>query len=144
MSNFTFYKGLADALVGVILLTKPELIYHSAVAKALHRASGLRLPNPYPEGDAVSSQHAVAIMVIVVGCGHMRASYHRAALPPFVLMNALWSALAFGTVVLKPHRATSALLMTGINHAVFAAVMMLRTSIGIKEMLGAEQGIKAA
>ncbi|KAH7076157.1 hypothetical protein FB567DRAFT_535585 [Paraphoma chrysanthemicola] len=131
MSKFTFYKGLADALVGVVLLIKPEIIYHSAVARALHRVSGLRLPNPYPEGDAVSSQHAVAIMVIVVGCGHMRASYHRAALPPFVLMNALWSALAFGTVVLSPHRATSALLMTGINHAVFATVM------GIKEMFGA-------
>lgn len=64
MSRFTFWKGSADAVVGVILLIKPEIIYHSAVAKALNALSGLRLPNPYPTAeDAVSSQHAVAIMV---------------------------------------------------------------------------------
>jgi hypothetical protein len=64
MSRFTFWKGFADAAVGVILLTKPEIIYHSAVAKALHHISGLRLPNPHPESaDAISAQHAVAIMV---------------------------------------------------------------------------------
>jgi len=64
MSAFTFWKGLADAAVGVILLTKPEIIYHSAVAKALHRFSGLRLPNPHPtSAGEISSQHAVAIMV---------------------------------------------------------------------------------
>ncbi|ORY11448.1 hypothetical protein BCR34DRAFT_565370 [Clohesyomyces aquaticus] len=137
MSSFTFWKGFADAAVGVILLAKPEIIYHSAVAKALNRLSGLRLPNPYPTTeDGVSAQHAVAIIVIAVGLGHMRASYNRAALPPFVLMNALWSAFAFSTVILKPHRATSALLMTGINHAVFATVMVLRTGVGLKEMLG--------
>jgi hypothetical protein len=64
MSSFTFWKGFADAAVGVILLVKPEIIYHSSVAKALNRLSGLRLPNPYPTSeDAISSQHAVAIMV---------------------------------------------------------------------------------
>ena len=64
MSRLAFWKGLADAATGVILLLKPEIIYHSAVAKALHQLSGLRLPNPYPvaEGER-SSQHAVAIMV---------------------------------------------------------------------------------
>lgn len=64
MSTFTFWKGFADAAVGVILLVKPEVIYHSAVAKALHRLSGLRLPNPHPIAPGeVSSQHAVTIMV---------------------------------------------------------------------------------
>jgi hypothetical protein len=64
MSRFTFWKGFADAIVGVILLTKPEVIYHSVAAKALHRLSGLRLPNPWPTAEGeISSQHAVAIMV---------------------------------------------------------------------------------
>ncbi|KAF2647300.1 hypothetical protein K491DRAFT_723560 [Lophiostoma macrostomum CBS 122681] len=137
MSRFTFWKGFADAAVGVILLTKPELIYHSSAAKALHRLSGLRLPNPYPVAeDALSSQHAVAIMVIAVGLAHMRASLDKRALAPFVLMNALWSLFALSTVLLKPPRATSALLMTGINHAVFACVMVLNGRIRLSEVLG--------
>ncbi|KAF2013601.1 hypothetical protein BU24DRAFT_424599 [Aaosphaeria arxii CBS 175.79] len=142
MSKFTFWKGFADAAVGVILLTKPELIYHSAVAKTLHRLSGLRLPNPHPTAeDAISSQHAVAIMVIAVGVGHMRASSERKALPPIVLMNLIWSLLALGTVVLKPHRATSALLMTGINHAVFATIMILRARLSVLGVLGIKGGV---
>ena len=74
-----------------------------------------------------------------MGVGHMRASRGRSALPAFVLMNALWSGLAFATVVLAPHRATSALLMTGINHLVFSSIMILQNSIGLKEVLGLEQ-----
>lgn len=66
----------------------------------------------------------------------MRASRSRSALPPIVLMNALWSAFAFATVLFKPHRATSALLMTGINHFVFASVMILLSGMGLGEMLG--------
>jgi hypothetical protein len=67
MSRFTFWKGFADAVTGVILLTKPEIIYHSFVAKGLHRISGLRVPSPYPESaDGRSAQHAVAIMVSLV------------------------------------------------------------------------------
>lgn len=66
MSIFTFWKGFADAAVGVILLQKPEIIYHSVVAKALNRVSGLRLPNPHPTSPGeISSQHAVAIMVLL-------------------------------------------------------------------------------
>jgi hypothetical protein len=63
MATFTFWKGVADTVVGIILLTKPEIIYHSAVAKLLNRVSGLRLPNPHPTAEGeISSQHAVAIM----------------------------------------------------------------------------------
>lgn len=60
-----------------------------------------------------------------------------------VLMNALWSSFALLTVVLKPHRATSALLMTGINHAVFATTMMLTTGVGVREMVDLADGPKA-
>lgn len=64
MTTFTYWKGIADAVTGVILLTKPEIIYHSVVAKFMSRVSGLRLPNPYPTAEGeISSQHAVAIMV---------------------------------------------------------------------------------
>ena len=64
MSQFTFYKGLADSAVGVVLLTKPQLIYHSTIARFLHERSGLRLPNPNPSNvETLSAQHAVAIMV---------------------------------------------------------------------------------
>lgn len=64
MATFTYWKGVADAASGIILLTKPELIYHSVVAKFLNRISGLRLPNPHPTAEGeISSQHAVAIMV---------------------------------------------------------------------------------
>lgn len=67
MSTFTFWKGFADAAVGVALLVKPEIIYHSAVSKALSQVSGLRLPNAYPTAPGeVSSQHAVAIMVKIL------------------------------------------------------------------------------
>lgn len=63
MSRFVFWKGAADAAIGIILLAKPEIIYHSVAAKALSQLSGLRLPNPCPTAeDAISSQHAVAIM----------------------------------------------------------------------------------
>jgi hypothetical protein len=55
-------------------------------------------------------------------------------------MNALWSAFAFATVTLKPHRATSALLMTGINHAIFATVMILNTGVGLREMIQLKSG----
>jgi hypothetical protein len=73
MSTFTFWLGIADAAVGTILLTKPEIIYHSALARLLNRASGLRLPNPYATaGGEVSAQHAVAIIVcsssLICGC----------------------------------------------------------------------------
>lgn len=51
-------------------------------------------------------------------------------------MNAVWSALALGTVVFKPHRATSALLMTGINHFIFASIILLRSGMTLEEMLG--------
>ncbi|KAH7379427.1 hypothetical protein DE146DRAFT_318221 [Phaeosphaeria sp. MPI-PUGE-AT-0046c] len=137
MSTFTFLKGLADSVVGIILLTKPAIIYHSAVARFLHERSGLRLPNPDPSSlETLSAQHAVAIMVIAVGVGHMRASRDRKALPPIVLMNACWAALALGTVILAPHRATSALLMTGINHSFFASVMILTSGVSLRAMLG--------
>ncbi|OAL53419.1 hypothetical protein IQ07DRAFT_641807 [Pyrenochaeta sp. DS3sAY3a] len=137
MSTFTFWKGAADAAVGVILLAKPEIIYHSFAAKALSRLSGLRLPNPYPTAAGeVSAQHAVAIMVIVVGIGHMRASRERRAITAFALMNAVWASLAFGTVVFKPHRATSALLMTGINHLVFSSVIIWQSKMGVRELFG--------
>ncbi|OAK96991.1 hypothetical protein IQ06DRAFT_296217 [Phaeosphaeriaceae sp. SRC1lsM3a] len=137
MSTFTFLKGLADSVVGIILLTKPAIIYHSAVARFLHERSGLRLPNPNPSSlETLGAQHAVAIMVIAVGVGHMRASRNRAALPPIVLMNACWAILALGTVVLTPHRATSALLMTGLNHSVFSVVMMLTSGVSFRGMLG--------
>ena len=64
MTTFTYWKGIADAATGVILLLKPEIIYHSFIAKFLNRISGLRLPNPYPKAEGeISSQHAVAIMV---------------------------------------------------------------------------------
>lgn len=64
MSTFTFLKGLADSVVGIILLTKPAIIYHSAVARFLHERSGLRLPNPNPNSlETLGAQHAVAIMV---------------------------------------------------------------------------------
>ena len=64
MTTFTYWKGVADVATGVVLLTKPEIIYHSVVARFLNEISGLRLPNAHPttEGE-VSSQHAVAIMV---------------------------------------------------------------------------------
>jgi hypothetical protein len=50
-------------------------------------------------------------------------------------MNAAWSFLAIGTVLLKPHRATSALLMTGINHAIFASVMKWSSGLTVKQIL---------
>ncbi|KAF1924389.1 uncharacterized protein M421DRAFT_424839 [Didymella exigua CBS 183.55] len=143
MTTLTYWKGIADAATGVILLTKPEIIYHSAVAKFLKKVSGLRLPNPHPTAEGeISSQHAVAIMVIAVGLGHVRASKDRQSMPALVVMNAVWSALALGTVVLKPDRATSALLMTGINHFIFASVMFLRSNMALKEVLGLE-GVNA-
>ncbi|KAJ8117975.1 hypothetical protein OPT61_g951 [Boeremia exigua] len=143
MTTFTFWKGVADAATGIILLTKPEMIYHSSVAKILNRLSGLRLPNPHPTAEGeVSSQHAIAIMVIAIGLGHIRASQDRNSIPVLVVMNAAWSALALGTVLLKPHRATSALLMTGINHFIFASVMFLRSKMTFKELLG-QQGSKS-
>lgn len=91
----------------------------------------------------------------------MRASNDRKAIPAFgmlsythvrylgsfmllvVLMNALWSIFALLTVVLAPHRATSALLMTGINHSVFATGMALTAGVGIREMFGLEVGVTA-
>jgi hypothetical protein len=72
----------------------------------------------------------------------MRGSRDRRAIPTLVVMNAAWSALALGTIVFKPHRATSALLMTGINHFVFATMMFLRSRMTIKEMLGQDEEIK--
>jgi hypothetical protein len=64
MTTFTYWKGVADVATGVVLLTKPEIIYHSVVAKFLNQISGLRLPNAHPTAEGeVSSQHAVAIMV---------------------------------------------------------------------------------
>jgi hypothetical protein len=54
-------------------------------------------------------------------------------------MNSLWSALALDTVIVAPHRATSALLMTGINHLVFASVMAWQSKMGLKEILGIEE-----
>jgi hypothetical protein len=54
-------------------------------------------------------------------------------------MNAVWSALAFGTVILKPQRATSALLMTAVNHFIFASVMIWRSNMTWREMMGLEE-----
>jgi hypothetical protein len=53
-----------------------------------------------------------------------------------VLMDALWSLFALATVMLKPHRATSALLMTGLNHAVFGTIMTLRSGVRFQEIIG--------
>ena len=53
-------------------------------------------------------------------------------------MDALWSVFALVTTVLAPHRATSALLMTGLNHAICATIMARTSNIGFKEMLGLE------
>lgn len=64
MSTFTFWLGVVDAAVGTIVLTKPEIVYHSALAKLLSRVSGLQLPNPHATaGGEISAQHAVAIIV---------------------------------------------------------------------------------
>jgi hypothetical protein len=59
-----------------------------------------------------------------------------------VLMDALWSLFALLTVILVPHRATSALLMTGINHSVFATGMALTAGIGIREIFGFNEGVR--
>lgn len=76
MSAFAYWKGVADAAVGIILLTKPEIIYHSVVARTLNRISGLRLPNPYPTAEGeISSQHAVAIMVGQLTVGKTRSNH---------------------------------------------------------------------
>ena len=67
MPRFACWKGVADAATGIILLTKPEIIYYSSGAKLLNRMSGLRLPNPHPTAAGeISSQYAVAIMVRIV------------------------------------------------------------------------------
>jgi hypothetical protein len=79
------------------------------------------------------------LKVIAVGIGHMRAAKHRSAIPAFVMMNTLWSAFAFATVIFKPHRATSALLMTGINHLAFAGIMIWRLKMGFREIFGLEE-----
>jgi hypothetical protein len=82
MSRFVFWKGAADTAVGVILLTKPELIYHSRLSLALSRLSGLRPANAHPSNeDAISAQTGIALMTIAIGLGHIRASANRAALP---------------------------------------------------------------
>ncbi|KAF2489700.1 hypothetical protein BU16DRAFT_531208 [Lophium mytilinum] len=133
-SLFTFIKGAADAAVGAILLIKPAVIYHSAFSKALSESAGLPLPNLGEE--ARSAQHAVAIMVAAVGLAHVRASFDRASLPPFILLNALWSAFALSTVMFAPQRATSALLMTGINHFVFSTGMWWWSGFSVPEILG--------
>jgi hypothetical protein len=93
-----------------------------------------------------STVHAIRVngwklmsQVIAVGVGHMRASRVRGAIPAMVVMNGLWSALAFATVLLAPHRATSALLMTGVNHLVFASVMVWQMKMGIHDILGLQE-----
>ncbi|KAF3044616.1 hypothetical protein E8E12_003924 [Didymella heteroderae] len=140
MSTFAFWLGIADAAVGTVVLTKPEIIYQSPVAKLLNRVSGLRLPNAHPTAEGeISSQHAVAIITIAVGLGHIRASKSRQTIPALVVMNTAFSALAFGTVILKPHRATSVLLMTGINHFIFASFMFWRSNMTWREILGLEE-----
>lgn len=75
---------------------------------------------------------------IAVGLGHVRASKSRQALPALVVINTVFSALALGTVIFKPHRATSVLLMTGINHFIFASVQFWRSELTWREVLGFE------
>lgn len=66
----------------------------------------------------------------------MRASRERSAIPAFALMNAVWASLAFATILFKPHRATSALLMTGINHLVFSSIITWQSKMGVRELFG--------
>lgn len=91
----------------------------------------------------------------------MRAASERKALPAFgmsfhwksltsnlkvlicaVLMNILWSSFALSTVFVVPHRATSALLMTGINHAAFAIAMITWNKMTVAEVLGWDSSSK--
>lgn len=58
-------------------------------------------------------------------------------------MSALWSAFSLFTVVLKPHRATSALLFSGIDQAVLAGIMVWRTGMGWREILGIGAEVKS-
>lgn len=55
-----------------------------------------------------------------------------------IVMDAFWSAFALATVFVKPHRATSSLLMTGINHLFMTGVMIWRTGLNYKQILGFE------
>ena len=90
MSRFVFWKGIADAVTGVILLTKPEVIYHSGLNRELSRLSGLRTANPHPSNtDAISAQTSLALMVIAVGVAHISASRSRAALPAMSMPGCL-------------------------------------------------------
>jgi hypothetical protein len=66
----------------------------------------------------------------------MRAAKSRSAIPVMVVMNAFWSAMAFATVIFTPHRATSALLMTAINHLAFSSIMFWRLNVGWRQILG--------
>lgn len=84
------------------------------------------------------SYTADILQVIAVGLGHVRASKDRRSIPAFVVINAVWSALALSTVALNPRRATSALLMTGINHFIFATIMFVRSRTTLRELLGGE------
>jgi len=50
-------------------------------------------------------------------------------------MNATWAAGALATVVLAPGKATSTLLMTSLNHIIFAAAMLLINKISVADVL---------
>lgn len=68
----------------------------------------------------------------------MRAARSRSAIAPMIVMNAVWSAMSFATIIFTPHRATSAILMTAVNHLAFSSIMYWRLNMGWKHVLGLE------
>ncbi len=160
MTTFTYWKGIADVATGIVLLTKPEIIYHSSVAKSSMASltSDYRILTLRPGASSAhkmlsrswydiyiallhikSNPDTTNLQVDAIGLGHVRVSQDRASIPSLIVMNAAWSVLALSTVSFRPYRATSALLMTGINHFVFASVMFLRSKMTFGELVGLQQ-----
>ncbi|KAJ3520817.1 hypothetical protein NMY22_g9049 [Coprinellus aureogranulatus] len=121
-----FLKGLADIVVGLIVMVKPRVIYESTTAKALHNWTGLPLTSA---ATAPNFNHAIACMVTAIGVGSVVASsLGREAKIPIVIMNAAWGLSMCLTCVLKPELASATMAMTALNTTVYTLVVGILVS----------------
>ncbi|KAF8873480.1 hypothetical protein BD779DRAFT_1569952 [Infundibulicybe gibba] len=117
------YKGFADIVVGLLLTTKPSVIYDSFLARRLSALTGLHLSNAEV---APGFNQAIACMVVAVGVGHVVAARcGPAARRPILAMDLTWGLLALAVCLTGAGtpRASATLLQSGISHTLFGVAV---------------------
>ncbi|GLB34342.1 hypothetical protein LshimejAT787_0112260 [Lyophyllum shimeji] len=118
------YMGFVKLVVAGIMAMRPQVLYHSPLAKKISALTGLP---PSDASRAPELNQAVACMVAAIGVGHLVAAQSGpAALASVFALDATWAALTLLSCLAAPRAwalGSPTLLLTACTHTVFCVTL---------------------